>query len=114
MIGRVSMIKKINKWFYVLFIMLTSLVNDVFSSPTINEFDRCKKLSVASLKYCIKVEPYNDNESCWVKSRAMYQKCYDDVFKGHSRDNTLEKMRKREAIKKHREMYKIQKLRDKI
>jgi len=88
-------------------------VNNAFASPTKNEFNQCKKVSIASLKYCIKIEPYNDNESCWIKSRAIYNKCYDGVFMGHSRINSLEKMRKREAIKKHREMYKIDMSRDK-
>ncbi len=93
-------------------LLLTLYCSAIFASPTINEFDRCKKLSVAMLEYCIKDESYNDNKSCWDRSRGSYEDCYRDVFKEHSRDSKLEKLRKREAIKKHREMLKNGKVAD--
>lgn len=103
---------KNKKFIHGVLLSLTLFGGAVIASPTISEFDQCKNISVAMLEYCIKGEPYNDNKSCWTRSQNSYEKCYRDVFKGHSRDIKLKRLKKREVIKKHSELIKNKKVAD--
>lgn len=57
------------------------------ASPTHNEFERCNKLAIAILEYCLK----DGDDDCWSKSKTGYQSCRKDVIQRHVKERKLVK-----------------------
>ena len=68
----------------------------IHASPTSNAFIPCKKLAVATLKYCLK----DDDDTCWTKSKANYNSCRKEVLQGYVSDHerVSEKKKLRDKI----------------
>lgn len=65
----------------LLFLFISLLLSkSVDASPTINEFEPCKRKAVAILKFCL-----NSNDvECWSKSKTEYDSCRKLVVERHS------------------------------
>lgn len=75
-------------WVYLAMICLSSVLA---ASPTKHDFEKCKKLAVSYLDFCLQ----GSENQCWEKSKASHRACRIKVIKSYQ-DLDLDLKRKAE------------------
>ncbi len=92
------------RWIDVTLTLCLSIVAaPVTSSTTEAAFQKCNKIAVAELEYCLIDHPLNQNSSCWRVSQDRFSHCVKGIIAQHNKGDRAERARRAKQIELQRE-----------
>ncbi len=89
---------------YILALITTVICIHAYASPTSNEFEKCRKLAVTLLDYCIQENLTRPDATCWQKSQTEFKTCSKKVQLDHNRLQQDQKRPQQKSVKAQKEI----------
>ena len=64
---------------FLIYLAMASLSTALAASPTKHDFEKCKKLAVSYLDFCLQ----GSENKCWEKSKASHKACRIKIMKSY-------------------------------